>query len=72
MTQYTVCGLIGSDGHVVKSFGLPKDSGSQQMNVPCHMAVDMNGFVFVVDTNNCRVLLLSPELTYVRDVVSRD
>jgi len=59
---HRVC-LIGSDGHVVKSFGLPKDSSSQQMNVPCHMAVDMNGFVFVADYNNCRVLLLSPELT---------
>jgi len=35
------------------------------------MAVDRNEFVFVVDVNNCQVLLLSPLLTYVRDVVSR-
>jgi len=42
------------------------------MNRPIHLAVDENGFVFVVDTNNCRVLLLSPELTYVSYVVSRD
>jgi len=68
---HRVC-LIGSDGNVVKSFGGPKGSGSQQMNVPCHLAVDENGFVFVADRNNYRVLLLSPELTYVRDVVSRD
>jgi len=66
-----VC-LIGSDGHVVKTYGGPKGSGSQQMTVPCHLAVDTNGFVFVADVNNYRVLLLSPELTYVRDVVSRD
>jgi len=70
---HRVC-LIGSDGSVVtdKSFGGPKGSGSQQLNVPLHMAVDRNEFVFVVDANNCRVLLLSPQLTYVRDVVSRE
>ena len=67
---HRVC-LIGSDGHVVKSYSGPKGSGSQQMNRPMHLAVDINGFVFVVDLNNYRVLLLSPELTYVRDV-SRD
>jgi len=53
-----VC-LIGSDGHVVKSYGGPKGSGSQQTNMPCHLAVDENGFVFVVDLNNARVLLLT-------------
>jgi len=68
---HRVC-LIGSDWHVVKSYGGPKGSGSQQMDTPCHLAVDRNSFVFVVDLNNDRVLLLSPELTYVRDVVSRD
>jgi len=55
---HRVC-LIGSDGSVIKSFGGPKGSGSQQMNVPLHMAVDRNEFVFVVDMNNDRVLLLS-------------
>ena len=59
-----VC-LIGSDGSVVKSFGEQKGPGSQHINVPSHMAVDKNGFVFVVGRNNYRVLLLSPLLTYV-------
>jgi len=36
------------------------------MKVPLHMPADRNGFVFVVDVNNYRVLLLSPMLTYVR------
>jgi len=67
---HCVCSM-GSDGSVVKSFGGPKGSGSQHINTPAHMAVDRNEFVFVVDVNNCRVLLLSPLLTYVRDVVSR-
>jgi len=65
---HRVC-LIGSDGSVVKSYGGPKGSGSQQMSVPLHMAVDRNGFVFVVDHNYHRVSLLSPQLTYVREVV---
>ena len=65
---HRVC-LIGSDGSVILSFG---GSDTQQMNVPAHMAVDRNGFVFVVDVNNHRVSLLSPVLTYVRDVMSRD
>jgi len=51
---HRVC-LIGSDGHVVKSYGGPKGSGSQQMNAPTHLAVDRNGFVFVADYNNYRV-----------------
>jgi len=66
---HRVC-LIGSDGRVVKSFGRPNGSGSQQTNLPRRMAVDRNEFVFVVDEDNYRVLLLSPQLTYVRDVVS--
>jgi len=36
------------------------------------MAVDRNEFVFVADMTNRRVLLLSPLLTYVRDVVTRE
>jgi len=67
---HRVC-LIGSDGQVVKSYGGLKGSGSQQMNVPAHLAVDRNGFVFIVDVNNRRVLLLSPALTYIREVVTR-
>jgi len=67
---HRVC-LIGSDGSVVKSFGGPPGSGSQQMDAPYHIAIDRNEFVFVVDLNNDRVLLLSPQLTFVRDVVSR-
>ena len=68
---HRVC-LIGSDGRVVKSYGGPVGSGTQQMNVPIHLAVDRNGFVFVADVTNDRVLLLSPALTFVRDVVSRE
>jgi len=66
-----VC-LLSSDGQVVKSYSGSQGSDSQQMNVSKQLAVDRNGFVFVADCCNQRVLLLSPELTYIRDVVSRD
>ena len=70
---HRVC-LIGSDGHVVKSYSGQSSwfSRSHQINTPTHLAVDENGFVFVADSNHKQVLLLSPELTYVRDAVSRD
>jgi len=47
-------------------------SGTGQYDVPVHLAVDDNEFVFVVDFGNRRVTLLSPTLEYVRQVVSRD
>lgn len=68
---HRVC-LLGSDGQVIKSYGGPRGSGSEQMNVPLHMAVDGNGFVFVLDHNNHRVLLLCSALTYIREVVSSE
>ena len=66
---HRVC-LIGSDGQVVKSYGGSRGSGTQEMNVPFHLAVDSNKFVYVSDVFNSRVLLLSPALTYKREVLS--
>jgi len=68
---HRVC-LIGSDGHVVNSYEGYEDSGNQQISVPFHLAIDRNEFVFVADMNNDRVLLLSPALTFVREVVSQE
>jgi len=68
---HRVC-LVSSDGQVVKSFGGAKGSGSRQMYMPAHIAVNRNGFVYVADVNNHRVLLLSPSPSFVREVVSRE
>ena len=68
---HRVC-LIGSDGHVVNSYEGYEDSGNQQISVPFHLAIDRNEFVFVADMNNDRVLLLSPALSFVREVVSQE
>jgi len=68
---HRVC-LLGPDSHVARSYGGTQGSGTQCVNVPAHLTADQNKFVFVADHNNYRVLLLSPALTYVREVVSRD
>jgi len=67
-----VC-VISADGrHIVHSHGGPRGSDPDQYNVPSFLAVDDSEFVYVVDYNNRRVTLLSPTLSYVRQVVSSD
>ena len=68
ISAHRVC-LLGRDGRVIKFYGGPPGSGSEQLYVPRHLAVDRNGFVFVADRYNRRVLLLSPTLSFVREVV---
>jgi len=67
-----VC-MISADGcHIVHSHGGQRGSDTDQYDGPLHLAVDDNEFVFVADSDNRRVTLLSPTLEYVRQVVSRD
>jgi len=66
---HRVC-LVGSNGQVAKSYGGSRGSGPREMNVPFHLAVGRNKFVYVADVFNSRVLLLSPSLTYIREVLS--
>ena len=69
---HRVC-MVSADGrHIVHSHGGQRGSDTGQYNVPFHLAVDDNEFVFVVDLNNRRVTLLSPTLEYVRQLVSPD
>jgi len=59
-------------GVVVQSFGGPPGPADpNQLNVPWHMAVDEQEFIFVADHDNRRVVLLSPKLQFLRQVVSR-
>jgi len=69
---HRVCMMSDDGRHIVHSHGGQRDSDTGQYNVPLHLAVDDNEFVFVADLNNRRVTLLSPTLEYVREVVSRD
>ena len=65
--------MISADGrHIVHSHGGPRGSATGQYRVPGHLAVDDSEFVYVVDLFNRRVTLLSPTLSYIRQVVSSD
>jgi len=69
---HRVCKVSADGRHIVHSHGGQRGSDTGQYNVPVRLAVDNNEFVFVADTNNRRVTLLSPTLNYIRQVVSRD
>jgi len=67
---HRVC-KISVNGRVHSQGGQP-GSDAGQYDVPFHLAVDNNEFVFVADVFNRRVTLLSPTLDYIRQVVSSD
>jgi len=67
---YRVCKISADGRHVIKSHGGQPGSKIGQYNMPGHLAVDNNEFVFVSDVNNRRVTLLSLTLDYVGQVVS--
>jgi len=69
---HRVCMMSDDVRHIVHSHGGQPGSDTGQYDVPRHLTVDGNEFVFVADLNNRRVTLLSPTLEYVRHVVSRD
>jgi len=69
---HRVCKISADGRHIVHSHGGKRGSGHGQYNVPAHLALDDNEFVFVADISNRRMRLLSPTLGHVRDIVSSD
>jgi len=69
---HRVCKISADGRHIIKSHGGQPGSDIGQYNVPIHLAVDNNEFVFVADYGNRQVTLLSPMLDYIRQVVSPD
>jgi len=66
---HRVC-VVGDDGKVTRSYGGQYGSVVGQLKYPRHLAVDKDSqFIFVADTGNNRVLLLSPTLEFVRYVI---
>jgi len=65
---HRVCKISADGRNVIKSHGGQRG----HYDVPIHLAVDCDEFVFVVDVGNRRVTLLSPTLNYIRQIVSRD
>jgi len=64
---HRVC-LVDDKGKVRRSYGGQSGSDVGQLDEPRHLAVDEDSqFVFVADSVNNRVMLLSPTLEFVRD-----
>jgi DNA-binding beta-propeller fold protein YncE len=64
---HRVC-IVNSTGCILQSYGGSPGSVSGQLYSPSRVSV--NGNIFVTDLNNDRVLMLSPNLTFSRTVVS--
>jgi hypothetical protein len=62
---------VDVNGHLIQSC---RDSSATdaQLNLPYHLAVDVDEFIVVADCLNGRVLLLSPTLSSVRQLMSCD
>jgi len=69
---HRVCKISPDGRHIVQSHGGQRGPELGRYNVPRHLALDTNEFVFVTDVNNRRVTLLSPGFDHTRQVVSRD
>jgi len=66
---HRVC-VVGDDGKVTRSYGGQPGSDVGQLHLPYHLAVDKDSqFIFVADSGNARVVLLSPTLEFVRYVI---
>lgn len=66
---HRVC-TVDSNGNVIKSFGGESGSTKKQMNVPAYLAVNSDGSILVVDRLNGRVLLLSADLEFRKEILS--
>jgi len=82
--QYLIChgyyddhdhrvSLVGAaDGRKFCSYGGIPGSTVGQLYVPYHLAVDPDGYIFVADHHNGRVVVLSPDLSFIGCVASQD
>lgn len=68
---HRVCKL-DENGNILKSFGGKKGSGAIQMNGPIPVVVERDGSVLVLDRVNGRVLLLSSDLEFKKEIFSKE
>ena len=67
-THRRVC-IIYSSGRMMKSYGREAGSGIGQMDYPCYLAIDRNGFILVADENNNRIIQLNTSLEFIREFI---
>ena len=65
-----VC-YVNKEGIAVKSYGGPWGSETGKLNEPIRLAVNKDGFIFVLDYSNNNVIMLDSNLEFVREVVAR-
>jgi len=66
---YQVC-VVGDDGKVTRRYGGQRGRYVGKLDCPYHLAVDKDSqFIFVADSYNYRVVLLSPKLEFVHYVI---
>jgi len=65
---HRVC-IVDGSGRIIRRFGSFPGSDKLQLHVPCYLAVDENDFIFVADSLNGRVTLLTPTLDFVYHVI---
>lgn len=61
-----------NDKMIVKVYGGDRGAALGAMNVPWYLAIDENGYIFVAERENQRVILLSPRLKFRRVLISDD
>lgn len=60
---HRVC-IVNQEGRVERSYGSTSGATERQLSWPTHLALDRDGFIFVADRNNARIVLLSPSLEF--------
>ena len=68
ITLNRVC-MIDNTGRLIKCYGESEGSGVGQLNYPRHLAIDRNGFIFVADQDNNRIVQLNSSLEYIGETV---
>lgn len=68
---HRVCN-INPQGKVEQSYGGVSGGGEGRLSSPTHVAVDKDGFVFVADGGNARIVMLSPSLRFVTVVLPNE
>ena len=66
-THQRVC-MIDNTGRVIKCYGGNNGTGIGQLNLPFYLAIDRNGFIFVADLFNNRIVQLNPSLEYISEI----
>ena len=61
--------IVDDNGAVLKSIGGKHGSSNGEFYSPAYLVVDESGFILVADQNNRRVVLLSPDLEFRREVI---